>query len=476
MSVRLDCALVLACVLALVTGCQPDPPPEPPPSSTSARFDPTEITLKEVGQTGLKELVDNGLTFTDSEGRKWTAPRGTLTDGASVPRYALAVSDGRFDEKFLKAAVVHDAYCQDINKERCPEQYRTLPWKDVHRMFYDGCLAGRTPQLRAKIMFAAVWLFGPRWDDPAADEARELPDETRLIGLSGSMDWIEQNDPNIEDIQSDLEQREPLLVELHKQEKKVQEAIEQKQWKQAEEAINQQEVRLAAALKDAPQDLMLLNFKGNAHKKKAELYRASDLRGDADQELKNAEKTFQKVLGRQKTDPSALKGMSGVALDRGDLSSAKKYVDEAIRDSAEPGVCEARARYDPPTGEAAAEVEKEVVLAASHRSRPGNAGSAPCLPAAHSSPGLADEITSYNVKLISPKGDSSWGLLLATWMSAICLPCASMAKYLPDAEGTATKSRAAFPWPWLRCCAWAWNACAWLLAWLVSSPADSDTV
>lgn len=247
-----------------------------------------------------------------------------------MPRYALAVSDGRFDEKFLKAAVVHDAYCQDINEDRCPKQYRTTPWREVHRMFYEGCLVGHTPELRAKIMFAAVWLFGPRWDDPVA-EVKELPEDARLIGLSGSMNWIEENDPNIEDIESDLEKRDPLLVELHKHEQKVQAAIEKKQWKKAKQAISQQQARVAAALKDSPQDLMLLNFKGNAHKNKAVIYRTLGIRGDADKELQNAEKVFKKVLDRQKDDPSALKGMGGVSLARGDLGSAKKYVDEAIR-------------------------------------------------------------------------------------------------------------------------------------------------
>ncbi|MFW6171214.1 MAG: DUF1353 domain-containing protein [Planctomycetota bacterium] len=330
MPIRLEHTLTLVCMMVSIIGCQPDPEPEPPSGSARAHFAPTEITLKEVAETGLKELLDHRLTFTDSSGRKWTAPRGTLTDGASVPRYALAVSDGRFDEKFLKAAVVHDAYCQDINEDRCSKQYRTTSWREVHRMFYNGCLVGHTPELRAKIMFAAVWLFGPRWDDPKA-EVNELPEDARLIGLSGSMNWIEENNPNIEDIESDLEKREPLLGELYKHEQKAQSAIQKKQWKKAKKAISQQQARLAAALKDSPQDLMLLNFKGNAHKNKAVIYRTSDIRGDADKELHNAEKAFNKVLDDQKADPVALKGMGGVSFARGDLRSAKKYMDDAIR-------------------------------------------------------------------------------------------------------------------------------------------------
>ena len=140
-----------------------------------------------------------------------------------------------------------------------------------------------------------------------------------------------ENDPKIEDIEKDLEKREPLLVELHQDEKEAEDALEKKQWKKAEAAIGRQEARLATALKDSPKDLMLLNCKGNAHKNKAALYRNSGIRGDADKELENAEKTYKNVLSRQKRDPSALNGLGGVSVLRGDLDGAKKYVDEAIR-------------------------------------------------------------------------------------------------------------------------------------------------
>ncbi len=84
-------------------------------------------------------------------------------------------------------------------------------------------------------------------------------------------------------------------------------------------------------MQDSPNDLMLLNFQGNAHRNKAVAYRQSGKRGDADKELEKAERSYKRVLDREKTDPSALKGLGGTSLLRGDLDKAKRYVDEAIR-------------------------------------------------------------------------------------------------------------------------------------------------
>ena len=82
--------------------------------------------------------------FVDAMGHAWTAQLGTLTDGASVPRAALPVTNGRFDQRFLKAAVVHDAYCQEDNKDG--PSYQTMPWRAVHKMFHEACLAGDSQQ------------------------------------------------------------------------------------------------------------------------------------------------------------------------------------------------------------------------------------------------------------------------------------------------------------------------------------------
>ncbi len=198
-------------VLLLSAACTDSRPQTKTIAHQRSAFTPDAVTLREAPGTNFKELVDEKLTFIDSAGLEWTAPRGTLTDGASVPRLALWVTDGRFDSHFLKAAVIHDAYCQAENAGRCPEQYQSRPWKAVHRMFHEACLAGGTPQSRARIMFAAVWLGGPRWNDPE-HSLDSVPQEELLAEFEACKKWIEEKDPTVEKIEAWMEEREVALL------------------------------------------------------------------------------------------------------------------------------------------------------------------------------------------------------------------------------------------------------------------------
>ena len=64
----------------------------------------------------LRYRLDAGVTFSDASGRRWTAPIGTVTDGASIPGLFPRVPGPRLDERFLPAAIVHDAYCARDNE------------------------------------------------------------------------------------------------------------------------------------------------------------------------------------------------------------------------------------------------------------------------------------------------------------------------------------------------------------------------
>lgn len=174
-------------------------------------FAPSSITLKEVEHTQLKELVDEELRFIDSMGTAWIAPKGTLTDGASVPRLALWVTEGRFAPHLLKAAIIHDAYCGGENAERTRDQFMRRPWRAVHRMFHEALVAGGTPPLEAKIMFAAVWLSGPRWDDPIHDLS-QVPEEVLMAEFEACKRWIEENNPDAAKIEAWMEEREGSLM------------------------------------------------------------------------------------------------------------------------------------------------------------------------------------------------------------------------------------------------------------------------
>ena len=170
-------------------------------------FTPRAVTLREAPGTGMKELREVPLRFTDAAGVPWTAPVGTLTDGASVPRAALWVGGDRFDEAVLKAAILHDAYCQRENADRCPEQYRTRRWEEVHRMFHEALLAGGTAPRKANTLFAAVWLAGPTWPPPQGPDlsAPRIADVVPPDRLAAEFDrcraFIDREDPTREQLE-----------------------------------------------------------------------------------------------------------------------------------------------------------------------------------------------------------------------------------------------------------------------------------
>lgn len=105
--------------------------------------------------------IASQLEFVDGRNKTWVAPVRTLTDGASIPQIFVPIVGNPRDPSFINAAAVHDAYC-GIGNEAGPV-YHAATWQEVHAMFYDTLVVGGTPEPKAQLMFAAVWLGGPRW-------------------------------------------------------------------------------------------------------------------------------------------------------------------------------------------------------------------------------------------------------------------------------------------------------------------------
>lgn len=106
------------------------------------------------GPNGRNGRLLAPYVFVDPDQKAWTAPKGLVTDGASIPRALWSIVGSPWTGLYRNAAVIHDAYC-DSHSE---------PWQAVHRVFYRAMLANGVNPLQAKIMYAAVYRFGPRWD------------------------------------------------------------------------------------------------------------------------------------------------------------------------------------------------------------------------------------------------------------------------------------------------------------------------
>ncbi|MCJ7871861.1 DUF1353 domain-containing protein [Phaeobacter sp. J2-8] len=107
------------------------------------------------------------LGFVDGGASNWRAEPGTLTDGASIPPIFVNMIGDPRSRQFAQAAAMHDAYC-GIGNDALPT-YHSRDWRETHRMFYDGLRVGGTAEIRAKVMYAAVYLGGPRWGDTGRD-------------------------------------------------------------------------------------------------------------------------------------------------------------------------------------------------------------------------------------------------------------------------------------------------------------------
>jgi tetratricopeptide (TPR) repeat protein len=303
-------------------GCPTDPQP--------GEFAPIAVSLKEVHGENKKELLDETLVFVDSAGVIYTAPKGTWTDGASVPRLALWLTDGRFQESFLKAAIVHDAYCQEFNKTRCKEQYRKLPWRQVHWMFYEACLAGKTDPMTAKLMYAAVWWGGPKWDAPQSDLST-VPDEMLSVSYQGCKHWIKANNPEIKALDTWMSERSPIVVQAAEDQARFLAALEQGNLTDADLAQQQAEMHVDAAIQKFPKDTMLQNLQGYNHKNRAIRYQQKAMPEEFEAELQKAHTSFSAVLKIDPREPSALNGLGSVSILRGDLDQAEKHIQNALQ-------------------------------------------------------------------------------------------------------------------------------------------------
>ena len=146
-----------------------------------------------------------GVDFLDSTNRRWSVPVGTLTDGASIPGIFIPLIGERDAEEYLQAAAVHDAYCGRENEDL--PQYRSHHWEDVHRMFYDALIVNGVSPFKARVMYAAVYLGGPRWDDLERN-LEDVSDELMIQEMEWCLHWLSNASPSPERIRDWMRARE----------------------------------------------------------------------------------------------------------------------------------------------------------------------------------------------------------------------------------------------------------------------------
>lgn len=97
--------------------------------------------------------VEEEFGYIDPSGLGWMAKAGLLTDGASIPPWAQPWVGQPFKPAFIKAAVIHDHYCDR----------HVRPWRQTHRVFYDALLESGVSKGKAGVMYFAILVGGPKW-------------------------------------------------------------------------------------------------------------------------------------------------------------------------------------------------------------------------------------------------------------------------------------------------------------------------
>lgn len=134
------------------------------------------------------------VSYTAPDGIRWDAPKGLITDGASIPGPLWSVIGGPFAGKYRSAAVIHDHYCET----------KSRPWKDVHKAFYTASRAAGVEATRAKIMYFGVYRFGPRWEKSRSGDPSVIVFKPRFV-QSEFKDMklrIEQGDLELKEIET----------------------------------------------------------------------------------------------------------------------------------------------------------------------------------------------------------------------------------------------------------------------------------
>ena len=185
---------LLSCVLA-VWLCAPAYPAGP--AEFSGRvvlevLDDIELDHK------LRLLED--FAFRDKNGRVWTAPRGGVIDGTSLPR-ALRLLPGLPPEtEFRKASVLHDYH----------SRARVETWREVRRMLHSASLHEGLGPTEAKLLYAAVYAAGWRWEPRTSTCYRSCHAASTMLAwqpdvtqdeLRPVLDWLRETDPSLDEIE-----------------------------------------------------------------------------------------------------------------------------------------------------------------------------------------------------------------------------------------------------------------------------------
>lgn len=173
------------------------------PAYSQARFDGRVAVEWLTGASPERDMkLLEPFSFWDQHGKLWSVPAGAVINGASIPQAFWTLAGSPYTDKYRRASVVHDYYCD----------MKSQPWESVHRMFFDAMILGGVGEIEAKIFYGFVYAGGPRWKSIVTRNF-EGTEETIVVPLTPAVPtavqddataWIKATNPSLSEIEERL--------------------------------------------------------------------------------------------------------------------------------------------------------------------------------------------------------------------------------------------------------------------------------
>ena len=139
--------------------------------------DPVTRWLAEAGDDRKMQILEE-FTFTDTAGKVWKAPVGSVVNGASIPRPLWSLVGSPYTGDYRRASIVHDVAAVEAGHDEAGR-------RAADRMFYHACRVGGCSVREATILYVGVrigsaWSTVPQWA-PAAVASERGPRVQRFV-------------------------------------------------------------------------------------------------------------------------------------------------------------------------------------------------------------------------------------------------------------------------------------------------------
>jgi hypothetical protein len=127
------------------------------------------VWLTEEGTEDRSMQMLQLFSFTDPAGKVWQAPKGSIVNGASIPRALWTLVGSPYTGDYRRASIVHDVAAKDAGTDAGKR-------RAADRMFFHACRAGGCSIWQSMILYVGVRVGAtaakvPPWHAAVATES-----------------------------------------------------------------------------------------------------------------------------------------------------------------------------------------------------------------------------------------------------------------------------------------------------------------